>query len=103
MESRSVEFALLKTQNDEHLLKKVDYQVNRIKQAEQQKHSVLAYTSFLGVLGLVLVLPIVGGAYLGHWLDSMDTGFSISWTISLIFVGVVIGAANVYFLIKDRS
>jgi len=103
MESRPMEFTVLKPECDDDLLKKVDLQVKRIKQARRQKHTVLAHTSYIGVLGLVLVLPMVGGAYLGRWLDSMDTGFTISWTISLILVGVVVGALNVYFLIKERG
>ena len=80
----------------------VDKEARRIKNAEKHKHSLLIYSSYAGSLGMVLVLPIVGGAYLGRWLDSFDTGFSISWTVSLIFVGVVIGAINAYYLIKGK-
>jgi ATP synthase protein I len=53
-------------------------------------------------LGLVMVLPIIGGVYLGHWLDSMVEGYSTRWTLSLLFTGLVIGIFNVYFLIKDK-
>jgi len=93
----------MKTKAQQHKLQQtVNAEAQRIKQAEKQKHSLLIYSSFAGVLGMVLVLPIVVGAYLGRWLDSFDTGFSISWTISLIFVGVVVGAVNVYYLIKGK-
>lgn len=84
------------------LQQSVDQETQRIKQAAQHKHSLLMYSSYAGALGMVLVLPIVGGAYLGRWLDSFDTGFSISWTVSLIFVGVVVGAVNAYYLIRGR-
>nr|WP_237578852.1 AtpZ/AtpI family protein [Legionella pneumophila] len=47
------------------------------------------------------MLPIIAGAYLGVWLDEKIKGYSISWTINLILLGVIIGAINVYLLIKD--
>jgi len=51
---------------------------------------------------LVFVLPVVGGAYLGNWLDSLVAGYSIRWTVSLILLGVFIGMINVYFLIREQ-
>ena len=56
---------------------------------------------FRSILGLILVLPVVGGAYLGRWLDGLVEGYSMRWTLSLICVGVVIGAVNVYFFIRE--
>jgi len=50
----------------------------------------------------VMVLPIVGGVYLGHWLDGLVAGYSMRWTLSLLFSGVVVGFFNVYFLIKNK-
>jgi ATP synthase protein I len=61
----------------------------------------MAQTIYLGTLGLVFVLPVVGGAYLGHWLDSLIEGYSMRWTLSLIFLGVVIGAVNAWLLIRE--
>lgn len=75
----------------------------RLERAEKERPTVLAQTAYIGVLGLVLVLPVVAGAYLGHWIDSQSEGYSMRWTLSLIFLGVVIGAFNVYHLIRERS
>jgi len=61
----------------------------------------MAQTVYLGTLGLLLVLPAVGGAYLGHWLDSLAAGYSIRWTVSLIVLGIALGAFNVYFFLRD--
>jgi len=49
-----------------------------------------------------MVLPIVAGAYLGSWLDSLMAGYSTRWTLSLLFTGVVVGTFNVYFLINGK-
>ena len=46
-------------------------------------------------------LPVVAGAYLGHWLDGMLEGYSMRWTLSLIVTGLVVGAINVWLLIRD--
>lgn len=80
---------------------KIASQIKRMKKAERDKPTVLAQTVYIGTLGLVMVLPIIGGVYLGHWLDSLQTGYSSRWTLSLLLTGVVIGISNVYFLIKD--
>jgi ATP synthase protein I len=84
--------------SQKHELKKqVENQIKRIKKAEHGPPNLPP----IGTLGLVMVLPIVGGAYLGHWLDSLVAGYSTRWTLSLLFMGVVVGMFNVYFLIKD--
>lgn len=87
--------------NQQHLKKKIDSQVKRIKKAEQDKPNLLSQSVNLSTLVLVLLLPIIAGLYLGHWLDGMIEGYSMHWTLSLLFIGIVIGIFNVYFLIKD--
>ena len=87
-------------ENDE-LPRKVERQAQRIHKAEDDRPTMMAQTVYLGTLGLVFVLPVIGGAYLGRWLDSMIGGYSISWTLSLIFVGLVIGGINVWLMIRE--
>jgi len=83
------------------LRKHVERQALRMKKAERERPTLIGQTIYTGTLGLLFVLPVVGGAYLGHWLDSLVSGYSIRWTTSLILVGVVVGALNVYFFIKE--
>ncbi|MGD9153025.1 MAG: AtpZ/AtpI family protein [Gammaproteobacteria bacterium] len=92
------------TQNNHRQLKnKIQSDINKIKQAKKEKLTLLAQTVYLGTLGFIFILPVIIGAYLGVWLDNkLERYFSISWTISLIFLGVIIGAANVYFFIKGK-
>ncbi|MDD5577743.1 MAG: AtpZ/AtpI family protein [Methylobacter sp.] len=88
--------------NQQRLKKKIEGQIKRIKKAEHDRPNLFSQTVGLGTLGLVMVLPIIGGVYLGHWLDSIGEGYSAHWTLSLLFAGLVIGIFNVYFLIKDK-
>lgn len=81
----------------------IERQARRTKQAEHDRPTLLSQTVFLGTLGLLLVLPMVAGAYLGHWLDGRLAGYPVHWTVSLILLGVFIGALNVYFFVRDRQ
>ena len=88
------------SQADE-LRKEVERQARRMQQAERERGTLLGQTVYIGTLGLLMALPVVGGAYLGRWLDSLAAGYSIRWTVSLILVGVFVGALNVYLFIRD--
>jgi ATP synthase protein I len=88
------------TQMDD-LKKQVERQARRMKKAEGERSTLIGQTIYIGTLGLLFVLPVVGGAYLGHWLDSLAPGYSIRWTMSLILLGVMIGILNVYFFIRE--
>ena len=83
------------------LSKRVERQARRMKKAERERPTVIGQTVYIGTLGLLLVLPVIGGAYLGQWLDSLTAGYSIRWTMSLILLGVIVGALNVYLFIKE--
>ena len=83
------------------LEQQVEKQARRIKNAEKQRRVLLGQTIYLGTLGLIFVLPVIGGAYLGQWLDSLSTGYEVHWTISMIVLGVVVGGVNVYFLVRE--
>ena len=87
----------------EKLEHEVEIQAKRMKKAEQDRRTVLAYTTYIGTLGLVFVLPVVGGAYLGNWLDGLNKGYSMRWTLSMMFLGLIIGAMNVYFLVRTKT
>lgn len=86
---------------ENRLTKEIRKQVGRMQQADQDRPTLLGQTVYLGTLGLLFVVPVVIGAYLGRWLDGISEGYSMRWTISLIFLGVVIGVANVYLLVKE--
>jgi len=91
------------TEENQHrrFREKVERQSRRLKRAERERHQWLAQTVFIGTLGLVFVIPVLTGAYLGVWLDGLLEGYSMSWTLSLIFLGIVVGAINVYLMIKE--
>lgn len=72
-----------------------------MQKAERERPTLIGQTVYIGTLGLLFVLPVVGGAYLGRWLDDLLAGYSIRWTVSLILLGVIVGMVNVYLYIKE--
>lgn len=87
--------------NDDNLKLQVEQRVKRMVRAQREKPTVLGQSVYMGTLGLLMVLPVVGGAYLGRWIDGMSDGYSVRWTLSFLFLGLVIGGVNVYLLIKE--
>jgi len=83
------------------LRRRVEEEARRIKKAEEDRRTLLSQTVYLGTVGLLFVLPLVGGAYLGVWLDERMGGFSVHWTMGMIFVGLVVGGINVYLFIRE--
>ncbi len=85
----------------DQLRKKVESQARRMQQAEKDRPTLFSQTVFIGTLGLLFILPVVLGAYLGLWLDGKMQGYCIQWTVSFIIIGVFIGAINVYLFIRE--
>lgn len=87
--------------HDEALRKKLASQAKRMRQADADRPGLLRQTVYLGTLGLLFAVPMVAGAYLGRWLDGMAAGYSMRWTLSLIILGIGVGAFNVYWFVKE--
>lgn len=83
------------------LKERIGMQTRRMKQAERDRSTLLGQTVYVGTLGLLIVIPVVVGAYVGQWLDDFAEGYSIRWTMGLIFLGVIIGAVNAYLFVRE--
>ena len=88
--------------NEQQKLKmNLEYSIKKLEKAKQVQKTILAQTVYLGSVGIIFILPVIVGAYLGVWLDDKFSGFSFSWTICLIFTGIIVGAVNVYYFMKE--
>ena len=88
-------------QKENRLEKQVELQARRMRKAERERDTLLSQSIYLGTLGLLFVLPVIAGTYLGNWIDSMNEDYTIRWTLSLMLLGVIIGVINVYLYIKE--
>lgn len=87
--------------DDQRLHDRVRRQAARMRKAERERESLIAQTVYLGTLGLVFVLPVLIGVVVGTWLDGMHEGYSVKWTAAMLVVGLVVGAINVYLMIRE--
>ncbi len=76
----------------------VEQGVARLRKAERERPSLVSYSVYLGTLGLLIAIPVVGGAYLGMWLDGILGTYVL--TLLMILLGVVVGAVNAYLYVK---
>lgn len=86
---------------EDKLKERISRQTRRMKQAKRDRPTLLGQTVYVGTLGLLMVIPVVGGAYVGQWLDSFAEGYSVRWTMGLIVLGVIVGVVNAYLFVKD--
>tara|TARA_R110000824_G_scaffold311868_1_gene499013 strand:+ start:2237 stop:2545 length:309 start_codon:yes stop_codon:yes gene_type:complete len=55
----------------------------------------------IGVLGWIIVVPTLGGLFLGHWIDKrLETG--IFWTGPLLVAGLLIGGWSAWKWMNTR-
>jgi len=85
----------------DELRRQVERQARRMARAERDRPTLISQTAYIGTLGLLFVLPVIGGAYLGEWLDSLAGDYSIRWTVGLILAGIFLGVLNVYLFIRE--
>ena len=87
----------------EKLVSDTTRDLQRLQEKARRPATWIGIVFYGGTLGLLFVVPIVAGAYLGRWLDSLVEGYSVRWTMSLIVLGIAVGAYNAYRFIKEKS
>lgn len=89
------------SESDERLRHTLARQARRLREA--RRAGVLGLLVTGGTAGLLLVVPLVLGAYLGRWLDERAPGYSVRWTVNLILLGLAVGVYNVYRFFKEHG
>ncbi|RMD46629.1 MAG: AtpZ/AtpI family protein [Aquificota bacterium] len=76
----------------------------KIEKLEREKEKNIWYAlSYIGSISIIFLLPVVAGAYIGWWLDGKYKAGQISWTITGILIGVMIGIYNIYQIVYKRD
>lgn len=88
---------------DERFRADVERKAARRRRAAREKDRGVWFS--LGLFGLVgwsIAVPTLLGVALGVWIDTRWPG-RVSWTLSLLFVGVVVGCLNAWYWVKQES
>lgn len=56
----------------------------------------------MGTVGWSVAVPTLLGALLGRWLDARYEG-TVSWTLTLLLVGLVAGCLNAYHWVRREG
>ena len=91
-----------KSVSSNNFTKSIEVQTKRkIKARDDGKHSVWFGLGMFGLIGWSVVIPTLAGIALGIWIDKRWPG-QISWTLTLMFVGVVLGCFNAWRWIGEE-
>ena len=69
---------------------------------EKRPSSFWRLVATVSSLGWSLILPIVGGAFLGSYLDRI-TGREFAWTIGLLFAGMAVSLYSLYHILHKET
>ncbi len=77
--------------------------VQRLEDRERMPAGWFGLAFYGGTVGLLFIVPIVAGAYLGRWLDDLWPGYSVRWTVSGIVLGIAIGSYNAFQFMRRKQ
>ncbi len=80
----------------------IEKKVRRLLQSRDDKAGFWHYASLIGGGGWLFVIPVIAGAYLGRFLDK-HVKAGISWTLTLMLLGIAIGTYNVWYVYFRKS
>ena len=85
------------------LTQSIEQQARRkIKARKEKYHSVWFGLGMFGLIGWSIVIPTVAGIALGLWIDRQWPS-QVSWTLTLMLVGVVLGCMNAWRWIGEEN
>ena len=74
----------------------------KLKARTQRNRGVWFGLGMFGLVGWAVAIPTLIGIGLGLWLDSHLEG-RVSWTVTLLFVGVLLGSLNAWYWVRRES
>ena len=83
----------------ERMIRQVGARERQMERARTGGNTLWSSMSMLGVVGWSVVLPTLGGVFVGVWLDRrFPTRFS--WALTLLLAGLLFGCVNAWFQIR---
>jgi ATP synthase protein I len=90
-------------QRQEKFHRQVKNKASRKLKARREGDRTIWYgLGMFGIIGWSVTIPTLMGIALGIWLDSILVD-PYSWTLMMLFIGVVIGCLNAWYWIERES
>ena len=74
----------------------------RARGQRERERPVWFSLGLMGLVGWSIAIPTLIGIGLGWWIDRSWPSH-VSWTLTLLFVGVVIGCLNAWYWVRQES
>jgi ATP synthase protein I len=76
--------------------------LRRLRARRERGHSIWFGLGMFGLIGWSIAVPTLAGIALGIWIDHHWPG-RVSWTLTLLFVGIALGCINAWRWIQRES
>ncbi len=87
---------------EEELLEQIERDSQKKIKSQEEGPEIMFGLGLFGIVGWSIAVPTLLGIFVGVFLDKKFTQ-SFSWTLTLLFVGVVIGSLNAWHWIKEKT
>jgi len=85
------------------MVEQVAHEAGRKARARsERRHAIWFGLGMMGLIGWAVAVPTLAGVAIGLWLD-VHWPQQFSWTITLIFVGVIVGCLNAWWWVRRES
>jgi ATP synthase protein I len=74
----------------------------KIRARREEDRGVWFGLGMFGLVGWAVAVPTLLGIVLGVWLDRQFPG-KPSWTLTLLFIGVILGCINAWYWVRRES
>ncbi len=88
--------------SEEELLEKIKRDSAKKSRAQKEGSEIMFGLGLFGIVGWSIAVPTVLGVALGVFLDKRIPQ-SFSWTITLLFAGVIVGALITWHWLSEKS
>lgn len=92
---------MVKENSEKEFVEKVDSEAKRKLKAREKSEIMFGLGTF-GIIGWSISVPAILGVLLGQFLDK-KFALGFSWTLTLLFIGVVVGCINAWHWIAKKS
>ncbi len=91
-----------KSDPEREMQNKIKSDVKKKIKAKSEKDDIMFGLGVFGIIGWAISIPTLLGILLGVYLDK-NFPMDFSWTLTLLFLGVVVGCLNAWHWIKEKS